>query len=71
MRTKNFGRKSLDDIRQILANIGLSLGVRIFGFVFWTVSPGVRIFAFFRKLWERTLISNSLTERFRIPLKLI
>jgi DNA-directed RNA polymerase subunit alpha len=29
LRTKNFGRKSLNEIREILANMGLSLGMRM------------------------------------------
>jgi len=29
LRTKNFGRKSLNEIKEILANMGLSLGIRI------------------------------------------
>ena len=29
LRTKNFGRKSLNVIKEILANMGLSLGMRI------------------------------------------
>ena len=29
LRTKNFGRKSLNEIREILANMGLSLGMRL------------------------------------------
>jgi DNA-directed RNA polymerase subunit alpha len=29
LRTKNFGRKSLNEIKEILANMGLSLGMRI------------------------------------------
>jgi len=29
LRTKNFGRKSLNEIREILANMGLSLGMRV------------------------------------------
>jgi DNA-directed RNA polymerase subunit alpha len=29
LRTKNFGRKSLNEIREILANMGLALGMRI------------------------------------------
>ena len=29
LKTKNFGRKSLNEIKEILANMGLSLGMRI------------------------------------------
>jgi DNA-directed RNA polymerase subunit alpha len=29
LRTKNFGRKSLNEIKEILSNMGLSLGMRI------------------------------------------
>ena len=29
LRTKNFGRKSLNEIKEILANMGLGLGMRI------------------------------------------
>jgi len=29
LRTKNFGRKSLNEIKEILANMGLSLGMRL------------------------------------------
>ena len=29
LRTKNFGRKSLNEIKEILANMGLALGMRI------------------------------------------
>ena len=29
LRTKNFGRKSLNEIKEILANMGLSLGMRV------------------------------------------
>ena len=32
LRTKNFGRKSLNEIKEILAQMGLSLGMRIEGF---------------------------------------
>lgn len=32
LRTKNFGRKSLNEIKEILAEMGLSLGMRIDGF---------------------------------------
>jgi DNA-directed RNA polymerase subunit alpha len=29
LKTKNFGRKSLKEIKEILANMGLSLGMKI------------------------------------------
>ena len=29
LKTKNFGRKSLNEIKEILANMGLSLGMKI------------------------------------------
>jgi DNA-directed RNA polymerase subunit alpha len=29
LKTKNFGRKSLNEIKEILANMGLSLGMRL------------------------------------------
>jgi DNA-directed RNA polymerase subunit alpha len=29
LKTKNFGRKSLNEIKEILATMGLSLGMRI------------------------------------------
>ena len=29
LRTKNFGRKSLNEIKEILANMGLSLGMKL------------------------------------------
>ena len=29
LKTKNFGRKSLNEIKEILASMGLSLGMRI------------------------------------------
>jgi DNA-directed RNA polymerase subunit alpha len=29
LRTKNFGRKSLNEIKEILANMGLALGMRV------------------------------------------
>jgi DNA-directed RNA polymerase subunit alpha len=29
LRTKYFGRKSLNEIKQVLANMGLSLGMRV------------------------------------------
>lgn len=33
LRTKNFGRKSLNEIKEILAEMGLSLGMKLDGFV--------------------------------------
>jgi DNA-directed RNA polymerase subunit alpha len=32
LRTKNFGRKSLNEIKEILAEMGLSLGMKLDGF---------------------------------------
>ena len=32
LKTKNFGRKSLNEIKDILAEMGLSLGMKIDGF---------------------------------------
>ena len=32
LRTKNFGRKSLNEIKEILGNMGLSLGMKLDGF---------------------------------------
>ena len=29
LKTKNFGRKSLNEIKEILTNMGLSLGMRL------------------------------------------
>jgi DNA-directed RNA polymerase subunit alpha len=29
LKTKNFGRKSLNEIKEILANMGLSLGMKL------------------------------------------
>jgi DNA-directed RNA polymerase subunit alpha len=29
LRTKNFGRKSLNEIKEILANMGLTLGMKV------------------------------------------
>jgi len=31
LKTKNFGRKSLNEIKEILSNMGLSLGMKIEG----------------------------------------
>jgi DNA-directed RNA polymerase subunit alpha len=31
LKTKNFGRKSLNEIKEILANMGLSLGMKLEG----------------------------------------
>jgi DNA-directed RNA polymerase subunit alpha len=33
LKTKNFGRKSLNEIKDILAEMGLSLGMKLDGFV--------------------------------------
>ena len=33
LRTKNFGRKSLNEIKEILASMGLHLGMKLDGFV--------------------------------------
>jgi DNA-directed RNA polymerase subunit alpha (EC 2.7.7.6) len=32
LKTKNFGRKSLNEIKEILAEMGLSLGMKLEGF---------------------------------------
>jgi DNA-directed RNA polymerase subunit alpha len=32
LKTKNFGRKSLNEIKEVLLSMGLSLGMRIEGF---------------------------------------
>jgi DNA-directed RNA polymerase subunit alpha len=32
LKTKNFGRKSLNEIKEVLASMGLSLGMRLDGF---------------------------------------
>ena len=32
LKTKNFGRKSLNEIKEMLASMGLSLGMRLEGF---------------------------------------
>jgi DNA-directed RNA polymerase subunit alpha len=32
LKTKNFGRKSLNEIKEVLLSMGLSLGMRIDGF---------------------------------------
>jgi DNA-directed RNA polymerase subunit alpha len=32
LKTKNFGRKSLNEIKDLLAEMGLSLGMKIDGF---------------------------------------
>jgi len=32
LKTKNFGRKSLNEIKEILAEMGLSLGMNLEGF---------------------------------------
>jgi hypothetical protein len=33
LKTKNFGRKSLNEIKDILSEMGLSLGMKLDGFV--------------------------------------
>ena len=33
LKTKNFGRKSLNEIKEILAEMGLTLGMKLDGFV--------------------------------------
>jgi DNA-directed RNA polymerase subunit alpha len=33
LKTKNFGRKSLNEIKEVLSEMGLSLGMRLEGFV--------------------------------------
>ena len=33
LKTKNFGRKSLNEIKEILGEMGLSLGMKLDGFV--------------------------------------
>ena len=32
LKTKNFGRKSLNEIKEVLAEMGLSLGMKLEGF---------------------------------------
>jgi DNA-directed RNA polymerase subunit alpha len=32
LKTKNFGRKSLNEIKEILADMGLTLGMKLYGF---------------------------------------
>ena len=32
LKTKNFGRKSLNEIREVIHNLGLELGMRLEGF---------------------------------------
>jgi DNA-directed RNA polymerase subunit alpha len=39
LKTKNFGRKSLNEIKEILAEMGLSLGMKLDGFVVPAVPP--------------------------------
>ncbi len=39
LKTKNFGRKSLNEIKDILVEMGLSLGMRLDGFVVPTTPP--------------------------------
>ncbi|MDR1309222.1 MAG: DNA-directed RNA polymerase subunit alpha, partial [Deltaproteobacteria bacterium] len=33
LKTKNFGRKSLNEIKEVLTELGLSLGMKVEGFV--------------------------------------
>ena len=33
LKTKNFGRKSLNEIKEVLSEMGLSLGMKLEGFV--------------------------------------
>ena len=33
LKTKNFGRKSLNEIKEVLTDMGLTLGMKIEGFV--------------------------------------
>jgi DNA-directed RNA polymerase subunit alpha len=33
LKTKNFGRKSLNEIKEVLGEMGLSLGMKLDGFV--------------------------------------
>jgi DNA-directed RNA polymerase subunit alpha len=33
LKTKNFGRKSLNEIKDVLSEMGLSLGMKLEGFV--------------------------------------
>ena len=33
LKTKNFGRKSLNEIKEVLSEMGLSLGMKLDGFV--------------------------------------
>ena len=39
LKTKNFGRKSLNEIKDILGEMGLSLGMKLDGFVAPTQPP--------------------------------
>jgi DNA-directed RNA polymerase subunit alpha len=32
LKTKNFGRKSLNEIKEVLSEMGLSLGIKLDGF---------------------------------------
>ena len=34
LKTKNFGRKSLNEIKEVLAELDLSLGMKLEGFVY-------------------------------------
>jgi hypothetical protein len=40
LRTKNFGRKSLNEIKEILASMGLHLGMKLEGFVPPAITAG-------------------------------
>jgi DNA-directed RNA polymerase subunit alpha len=40
LRTKNFGRKSLNEIKEILASMGLHLGMKLEGFVPPAITSG-------------------------------
>jgi DNA-directed RNA polymerase subunit alpha len=49
LKTKNFGRKSLNEIKEILAEMGLSLGMKLEGFVPPGGATGVAASAFDNK----------------------
>ena len=40
LRTKNFGRKSLNEIKEVLSEMGLSFGMRIEGFLGKDIEKG-------------------------------
>jgi DNA-directed RNA polymerase subunit alpha len=42
LKTKNFGRKSLNEIKEVLTEMGLSLGMKLEGFVPPLEEPGKR-----------------------------